>query len=141
MAGNNPLEERYDKALAALMSEPTIRAAAKKLDIAEPTLYKWLRDPIFSSMYREARMKAVEHAIAKLHKGTNIAVDRLLHIIQDGEQPAAVQVAAARAVLEYSFRGLDVMSLLTKLEELDALVGELRADKSAIGDVPYVETP
>lgn len=49
--------------------------------------------------------------------------------------------AAARAVLEYSFRGLDVMSLLTKLEELETLVTDLRAEKSAKEDVPYIETP
>ena len=49
------LSAKQDKALIALLTEPTISAAAKKVGIGERTLHTWLRDATFTAAYREAR--------------------------------------------------------------------------------------
>ncbi len=49
------LTHKQDKALIALLTEPTITAAAKKAGIGERTLYRWLDDPLFAGALRQAR--------------------------------------------------------------------------------------
>lgn len=49
---------REDLALAALISEPTIGEAAKKVGISEVTIWRWMQDPEFQDKYRMARCNA-----------------------------------------------------------------------------------
>jgi hypothetical protein len=71
------LTGRQAAALAALLAEPTVQAAAVKAGIGERTLQRWLRDPGFISEFRAARRQLVEGAVARLQR----ACDRYNHPI------------------------------------------------------------
>ena len=54
---NSILDIKQEKAIIALLKEPTITRAAKSAGIGETTLYRWLKEDEFEQAFREARKK------------------------------------------------------------------------------------
>lgn len=111
--------QREDAALAALLSEPTIAQAAAKAGISESTLLRWLAEPSFRARYRDARRQVVEQAIVGLQQAAGDAVTVLSAIAGDAAQPAGARVSAARTILDQSFRGLELVDLVERIEQLE----------------------
>src|SRR4051794_26526076 len=89
--------QREEAALVALLSEPTIAAAATQAGIGESTLLRWMAEPEFKARYRAARRQVVESAIGRLQAVATKAVDTLERNLACGIP--AVEVGAAKAVL------------------------------------------
>src|SRR5215207_9913631 len=96
--GKRPRHE--EAALAALLSEPTIAAAAAKADIGESTLLRWLAEPAFKARYRDARRQVVELAVTGLQQATSEAVESLTRNLTCGV-PAS-EIAAAKAIIDFA---------------------------------------
>src|SRR5262249_41440200 len=99
------LTRKQEALIAALLTEPTHAAAAKKAGVSEATLYRWLRLPEFRSAYRQARRELVEAAVGRIQAATGQAVDTLLAMANQGGKSGA-RVRASIALLDYAFRGL-----------------------------------
>jgi hypothetical protein len=99
--------QRQDAAIAALLTEPTLEAAAKRAGVSESSLLRWLRDPPFRAEYRDARRAVVEQAVSGLQHATSEAVATLRRNLTCGAPSA--EIAAAKAILDQSFRGLEVL--------------------------------
>ena len=124
MAGNGSqngvLTPKQQKALAALLAEPTIPAAAAKLGMGESTLHKWLKDPAFGDAYREARREAVGQAIARLQHVSSAAVSVLMQVAADKSAPASARVSAASKILDMALRAVELEDLENRLSALEA---------------------
>jgi transposase-like protein len=105
------LTSKQEAVIAALLTEPTYAAAAKKAGIGETTLYRWLHLPSFREAYRQARRELVEAAIGRIQAGSGQAVEALLHITRQGRRDGD-RVRAAVALLDLASRGLHEASLL-----------------------------
>ena len=57
---------RRDRAILALLVEPTIVAAAARAGVAEVTLHRWFKDPQFRREYDHARRRYLEEGAAEL---------------------------------------------------------------------------
>lgn len=110
---------KEDAALVALISEPTLKEAAKKAGIGEATLWRWLQDPEFQDKYRTARRQAVSQSITQLQKISSEAVETLREVMNSKETPPASRVTAARAVLEMSIKAVEVEDLAVRIEALE----------------------
>jgi hypothetical protein len=106
-----------DAALAALLSEPTIEAAAKKAGIGESTLLRWLAEPEFKACYRAARRSVVESAIGRLQQAATQAMDALSRNLTCGTP--AVEVGAAKAMLDYAIKAVELVDLAERVEQLE----------------------
>jgi hypothetical protein len=53
--GRGKCPRQAEAAIAALLAEPTIEAAARKAGISESTLLRWLQEPAFKAAFRAAR--------------------------------------------------------------------------------------
>jgi len=116
--GHGQKRERHeDAAILAMLSEPTIGAAAAKARVSERTLLRWLSDPPFQARYRAARRQVVEQAIAQLQRGTSEAVAALRRNLQCGV-PAA-EIAAAKAVIDFSVKAVELTDLLERVDALE----------------------
>ena len=116
--GHGQKRERLeDRALVALLSEPTIEAAARRADIAESTLLRWLQDPAFQARYRSARRSVVESAIGRLQQAATGAVDALTRNLTCGVP--AVEVGAARSILDQAIKAVEVLDLAVRIEQLE----------------------
>lgn len=113
---------RTELAIAALITENSIAAAARTAGIGETTLLRWLRDRDFQCAYRAARRQVVESAVAQLQQATGEAVAALRRNLSEGS-PAS-QVAAARVILEQAIKATEVMDIAERLEALEEIAKE-----------------
>ncbi len=117
MAGN--LTGKQERALHALLTEPTIEEAARAAGIGERTLYRWLNDPPFVAAYREARRQAVQRATGRLQQAANDAVTTLQNVMMDAEAPAPARVNAAKSVLDLAVKAVEIEDLTARIEALE----------------------
>lgn len=113
------LSRKKDQAVMALITEPTMKAAADKIGITPRTLYKWLKMPEFRSAYMQAKREAVSVAITRLQQAATEAVEALRAIMNDASKPASARVAAARAILEMAIKAIEIEDLEVRIEELE----------------------
>ena len=118
---------KKEKAIAALLTTDTVEQAASVAGIAESTLYRWLREPVFLEQYRKARKAAVDQAISTLQERANKAAKALIDIAEDQEMPPSTRVAAAREILQASIKGIERDDFERRLEELERMV--IRGEK------------
>ena len=118
----NGISRKQDTAIGALLSQPTILAAAESVGVGESTLRRWLKDGDFLTAYRAARREAVSQAVGHLQGACSVAVLALTDISQDVSCPASARVSAARTVLELALKGVELEDLAVRLEELELQV-------------------
>jgi hypothetical protein len=121
MAGGSKLGRKREAVIAALLSEPSQEAAARKAGVGEATVARWLRDPFFQAAYRQARRAVLEQAVGRLQQLCGEAADALKRNLTCG-QPAS-EVRAAVAVLEQAGKGLEALDLLDEVAELRRQLG------------------
>ena len=130
-AGHGQKRERLeDRALAALLSEPTIAQAATKAAVSESTLLRWLAEPSFKARYRDARRQVVELAVTGLQQAIGDAVAALGRNLKCGV-PAS-EIAAARTILDLAVKGIELVDLAERVEALEQ-ASELAAQREKGG--------
>ena len=108
---------REEAAIAGLLSEPTIAGAAAKAGVSESTLVRWLQEPDFKAKHRAARRSVVETAIGRLQQAATEAVDTLARNLSCGTP--AVEVGAAKAVLDQAIKAVELIDLAERVEALE----------------------
>ena len=116
------LTPKQEQAIQALLTEPTIKAAAKKSGAGETTIFRWLQQSEFQAAYREGRKQLVSHAISQLQKACGEAVLTLQEVMKNGDNPPASRVSAAKAVLETSIKAVELEDLIGRVDKLEAAV-------------------
>ena len=114
------LEPAQERAIVALLSEPTLRAAASSAGISESTLWRWLRDPAFRVAYRRARQEVLERATARLAALVGVAVEALSEIVADRAVSPHVRVSAASRIVEFALKAAEIEDVQARLEKLEA---------------------
>jgi|SRR6266511_3721863 len=109
--------QRQDVAIAALLTEPTLEAAARRAGVSESSLLRWLRDPAFRAEYRAARRAVVEQAVSGLQHATSEAVAALRRNLTCGMP--TVEISAAKAVLDFAVKGVELIDLAERVEMLE----------------------
>ncbi|MFC1888844.1 hypothetical protein ACFL4G_03700 [Thermodesulfobacteriota bacterium] len=112
-------DRKKEGAIAALLEQPSIQAAAKQVGIGEVTLWRWLQEKEFQTEYREARRRVVDQAISRLQNATGEAVETLREIMLDKDKPASARVTAARTILDTAIQATEIGELEGRLAELE----------------------
>ena len=113
------LTPKQEKAIAALLSQPTIEKAAAAVGVNPASMYRWLAEPAFEAAYRAARREAVGQAIGRLQQVAGGAVAVLVHVMADPQTPASTRVAAAKTVLEMAVRAVELEDLAARIAALE----------------------
>jgi hypothetical protein len=111
-------ERKQDKAILALLTEPTVEAAARSADVAPATIWRWSQQPDFKSRLRDARRAFVEGAIGRLQAAATEAVDTLRRNLTCGTP--SVEVRAATAILDQAVKAVELFDLAERVEQLEA---------------------
>jgi hypothetical protein len=118
VSGHGEKRSRSEEtAISALLACSTIDAASEQAGIAPATLRRWLRDPDFQRRYREARRQVVEQAVSALQQAACASVETLQRNLTCGA-PAA-EITAAKAILDQAFKGMEVIDLAARIEQLE----------------------
>lgn len=120
-----PLTPKQQKALLALLTQPTKEKAAAAAGITSKTLRGYLADPEFQAEYRKAFASLVEDATRQAQQSLASALSTLREIVEDQGENAQVRIQAARSTLEYALRLTEQNDVLSQLRELEAAVKEV----------------
>ena len=125
---NSKRTAQREKAIAALLEKPTITEAAAAAGVPLATLNVWLADPAFQTDYRNARMRIVETAVAKLQQESLQAAATLKRGLDCHTQGGkfADEIRAAKVVLDNAIRGVEVYQLANEVIALKQEVEEVR---------------
>lgn len=128
---DNPLPEKQEAALIALLSHKTLKESALAAGVSMPTLWRYLRDPAFSLRYREARRELVQVAMVRLQNDAEHAARVLRDVADDREAPAGARVTAARTIIELSVKSVELGDLQHRLAALEEYVTK-KAEQDAL---------
>lgn len=117
----NYLTPKQQKAIAALLTERTNGAAAKKAGISERTLYAWLNEPHFRAALRQAEKNILDDVTRRLAAGQTLALDTLESLVQKARHEST-RLRAAVAWLELSLKFRDLHDIEERLTALEAAI-------------------
>jgi len=113
------LRGRQAQAIPALLSEPTLQAAARTAGIGERTLRRWLpEDPGFIAAYRHARSEAMRQATARLQAAAGDAVDTPRELMSLKKRPD-VRARAALGIIAAASKAEELENLAARIETLE----------------------
>src|SRR5262245_47766505 len=110
------LTRKKEQAIAALLCEATVQAAAARAGVSLSTLKRWLKEPEVRAAYRQARRELVEGAVGRIQAATGQAVDTLVGVAKAGAKDAD-RVRAAIALLDHALVGVREADALHGTEE------------------------
>ncbi|NIN91585.1 hypothetical protein GTO36_01020 [bacterium] len=113
---------KKQEAIAALLTQPTIKEAAKSAGVGEKTLWRWLQNEEFRESYCDAKRRVVEEGISRLQQVCGEAVETLKEIMRDQEKPPSSRVTASRIILEMAVKALEVQDLTSRVEKLEKTI-------------------
>jgi DNA-binding MurR/RpiR family transcriptional regulator len=125
------LSARQQKAVAALVGQPTIAEAAQACGVSEATLWRWLQAADFQAAYRAARSSLLETALTRLQGACGEAVTVLSDVMKDKQAPTTARVTAAVKVLELTLKARQELELEERLRALEARLPPQPARRTA----------
>src|SRR5579862_8739370 len=117
-AGPTGLSRKQERAILALLSEPTVKRAAALAGVGESTLWKWLSDQSFHSAFLEARRRTTEQGIARIQQMTSKATTLLESFLDDDKLPPNTRLNAVKFIVQSALTGLDLEEQSNRLEDL-----------------------
>src|SRR5690348_7830426 len=121
-ANSAKLTRKQEIFITTLLAEAKIADAANKAGISEATALRWMKLPSFQEEYRQARRAVFDQAIAAMQRLATSAVETLSRNLEDSAPPA-VQVAAAKVILEHA-KSASLEEILERLARLEAAIAE-----------------
>jgi hypothetical protein len=115
------LGHRQKAAIAALLAQPNLTAAASSCGISERTLRRWMTNKAFASRYEKERGKLFVGIVDLLKSECSSAVQVLVTIASDGKSPAASRVSAASRLIELTPKTGEMQTLEKRVTELEEL--------------------
>jgi hypothetical protein len=118
------LARKQEQAVAALLANPTVEAAAGECGVSTRALKGWLQQPDFKAAYAAARRRLLESAVNGLVRAGQAAVAALTRSLKSDKEPVAIR--AAQIILENATRGVEAFDLHERLEALERLAARER---------------
>lgn len=108
-----------EKIMAALLANPTIRAASQACGVSETQIYARLRNPAFKARYQDARQELLAGATRALQAHLADAITVMVEICRDTKAAPQIRLNAADAILRNSLRLTEQEEILTELRKLE----------------------
>jgi hypothetical protein len=127
-AQEGALPGKQEQALLAVISHATLKEAATSAGVSETTLWRYMQDEAFAKRLREARRDAVSHAVIRLQRASADAVTVLQDIMTKEDAPASARITAARAVIDYAVRAVEIDELKSRINDLEEFIRHKQAE-------------
>lgn len=123
MSENVTLSTNQRKAIDALLSEPTIRAAAQMVGVNERTVHRYLSDPSFKAELRRRQDELLTAAAAALVGLSGQAIETLRGLLDDKGTSASVKARVALGWLKQARETVELHDLADRLDALEKMTG------------------
>lgn len=131
MKSRSGLSVKQEKLIAYLLTERTIDQACQRAEVAVVTYWRWMQDRKFITVYRRARRDVIEGTVSRLQNMSAAAIDALERNLTC-ENPAS-EIRAATIILEQAVKGVELLDLESRIDDLEELTREAKQDESARG--------
>lgn len=115
-------DRKDDLVLAALLANPTIKAASAACGVSEKQIRVRLGQPAFKKKYDTARRELLEQTTAYVQGALTEAIDKLLSIMRDPDASPQTQVNAASALVRTFLKLNENCYILNQIEEIKKAV-------------------
>jgi len=117
------LTPRKRQAISELLKGKANAEVSELVGVSERTLYRWQGEPSFQLELRRSETRLLEHAVMRLLKLTEDAVDAMEDVIHNpGQRGASVKRLAAKDVLEVSLKWREMVTFEERLQRLEETV-------------------
>lgn len=116
------MTSQKEKALAALLTYPTRKEAAKAAGITDRTLRGYLQDPEFREALKAAYNDVMEDATHQAQRLVRKAMLTFESVMDDENETGATRVQAGAKAVEYALRLQEQTDVVRELEELRKVV-------------------
>ena len=116
------ISPKKQKAITALLEQPTIQKAAEQAGCGVTTLHRWLNDKDFMAAFKAAKKEIVTQTISRIQGASGKAVDALVEILTDGDCPPSTRVSAARTILEMTHKSIEIEDLQERLDAIEDIL-------------------
>jgi hypothetical protein len=89
------LTPKQRRGVAAMLTQPTIAAAAQAAGVTERTLYRWLVLPAFTAELKAKQAGIIDAAAGRLVQGLGQALDTLAKLMTMAESESVRRAAAS----------------------------------------------
>ena len=117
------LTAKQNRVITALLTSPSITEAAQISGIPERTIFHWLNEAGFKAAYQAAKREAFNQSLARLQQASSGAVTVLASVMIDPHERGSIRVSAAKIILEFAIKSVEIEDLQTRLEVLESLIG------------------
>ncbi len=114
------LTPKQRKAVRALLAAPDVTAAAKEAGCSRDTVYRWMGEPAFVAALHAGEAEALAAVSRSLVRLAERAAATLEGAMSDEGTPAATRVRAADAVLGRLLQVRELVTLETRVRELES---------------------
>ena len=120
MAENLNTNQR--KAIAALLTSKSVKAAAELAEVGERTLYRWLTLPEFRVELTIHEGATIDQAARRLIDLGEKAINKLEEIIESDKVTDNLKLRAAQSVLDYLLKLRELRNIEHRLSELEKAI-------------------
>ena len=113
---------KHEAFKAAMVGGRSVASAAKEAGVPERTARRWWADPAVKQAVRSMRGDAIDRAVGALSVAALLAVQTIVKVAADANEPAPVRLQAARAILAHLAELRASEMLAAEVEELRAMV-------------------
>ena len=110
--------QKLDRFIQALLSHPSLESAAGAAAVSRSTARRWLADPDVAARIRDARRNAMQRALDALQAAASESVECLCKIQSKGESES-VRVTAARCVLDFAIKAVELSDVQARLDAIE----------------------
>lgn len=110
---------RREQALAALLTNPSMRDAARESGVGYSTLIRWSKEPEFAAELAAARNEVLDAALERLKTAAFNAVGTLIEVAASPAASDMARVSSAKAVIELALRVGSIQQLTERVEQLE----------------------
>ena len=116
--------------IEALLTSPSIAAAAASLGCTRKVIYRNLRDPEFRAALAEAEGGLLQAATARLVGAMSKANDTIIGLAGEAESQS-VRLRAAVAIPELAVRLQEAVALEERVSDLEGRIEEVKRGRAA----------
>ena len=116
------LNTNQRRAIAALLTSKSVKAAAELADVGERTLYRWLSLPEFRAELSQHEGATIDQAARRLVELGEKAIDELESILDNTQATDGLKLRAAQTVLDYLLKLRELRNIEQRLTDLEKAV-------------------
>jgi hypothetical protein len=110
---------KMEEAVAALLTQANVDAAARSVGISAATLIRWQKEPEFQKALRQARRAAFGQAITRLQQMSGAAVATLGKMMVEPSAPPSTRVRAAEVIINQAAKAIELEDVEARVTELE----------------------